>query len=46
MPEGVKLDQGAKAWPGLGRVIEVLELPQTGANEADDVSQGVEGLKV
>ena len=46
VPEGVKLEEGAKAWPGLGRVIEVLDLPQADAQNLDEVSQGVKELSV
>lgn len=47
VPEGIKLEEGAKAWPGLGKVTEVLELPAGGGRQKlDEVTQGVEGLSV
>ncbi|KAL7415860.1 TIP41-like family-domain-containing protein [Mrakia frigida] len=44
VPEGVKvLDEGGKAWPGLGKVLEVLDLPRSSVEE---VVEGVKGLEV
>lgn len=46
VPEGIQLEEGAKAWPGLGKVIEVLELPKGDEQKIDEVAQGVEKLSV
>jgi hypothetical protein len=47
VPEGIKLEEGAKAWPGLGKVTEVLELPAgRDTQTVDEVAQGVKDLSV
>ena len=45
VPEGVKvLGEGGKAWPGLGKVVDVLELPV--GSTVEDVVEGVKSLEV
>ena len=45
VPEGVKvLEEGGKAWPGLGKVVDVLELPIR--TTVEDMVERVKGLEV